>query len=149
MSRWGKEQEAAGRGQCVRKGQGGRWAGWVQGNEGARALVGGAADAARNPFLGDVLVVVAQLAAATQFIVEEKYLAKYRVPALLAVGLEGFWGLLICAVALPALSLIKGPAGLPLDSAPQAWRVSPAPLPLLLFHIQRFLTLRKPGWRGR
>ncbi len=34
------------------------------------------ASAARNPLLGDVLVVLAQLLAATQFIVEEKYLAK-------------------------------------------------------------------------
>ena len=40
------------------------------------------------PLLGDALVVLAQLFAATQFIVEEKYLAKYEVPALLAVGLE-------------------------------------------------------------
>ena len=43
---------------------------------------------ARDPALGDVLVVLAQLFAAAQFIVEEKYLAKYQVPALLAVGLE-------------------------------------------------------------
>jgi len=35
-----------------------------------------------------VLVILAQLFAAAQFIVEEKYLAKYQVPALLAVGLE-------------------------------------------------------------
>ena len=31
---------------------------------------------AENPLLGDALVVLAQLLAATQFIVEEKYLAK-------------------------------------------------------------------------
>jgi hypothetical protein len=36
----------------------------------------GPASAARNPLLGDTLVVLAQLLAATQFIVEEKYLAK-------------------------------------------------------------------------
>ena len=41
---------------------------------------------ARNPVLGDILVVIAQVAAATQFIVEEKYMAKYRVPALLVSG---------------------------------------------------------------
>lgn len=33
--------------------------------------------AARKPLLGDILVVLAQLLAATQFIVEEKYLAKW------------------------------------------------------------------------
>lgn len=65
----------------------------------------------------------AQAAAATQFIVEEKYLAHYRVPALLAVGLEGFWGLLISLVALPLLGAINGPDGLPLDSLPQALQV--------------------------
>ena len=43
---------------------------------------------ARDPALGDVLVVLAQLFAALQFIVEEKFLAQYQVPALLAVGLE-------------------------------------------------------------
>ena len=36
----------------------------------------GAAGSAAKPLLGDILVVLAQLLAATQFIVEEKYLAK-------------------------------------------------------------------------
>lgn len=48
-----------------------------------------------------------QVAAATQFIVEEKFLTQYRVPALLAVGLEGFWGLLLCAVAGPFLARLQ------------------------------------------
>ena len=88
-------------------------------------------DNAQDPLFGDILVVVAQLAAASQFIIEEKYLAKYRVPALLAVGLEGFWGLVICALALPLLSVIKGPGGLPLDSIPQALAVSACSLLVL------------------
>lgn len=66
--------------------------------------------------LGDILVVVAQMAAALQFIIEEKYLAKYRVPALLGVGLEGMWGLLLSAIALPILSMVKGSDGMALDS---------------------------------
>ena len=33
---------------------------------------------AKNPVLGDILVVIAQVAAALQFIIEEKYLAQYR-----------------------------------------------------------------------
>ena len=57
---------------------------------------------------------------------EEKYLGRYRVPALLAVGLEGFWGLLISLAALPALGALRGPDGLPIDSLPQALRVRPA-----------------------
>lgn len=32
--------------------------------------------AAKDPLLGDILIVAAQVLAATQFIVEEKYLAK-------------------------------------------------------------------------
>lgn len=47
---------------------------------------------------------------------EEKYLAKLRAPVLLAVGLEGFWGLALCCGALPALHFARGPDGRPLDS---------------------------------
>lgn len=71
---------------------------------------------ARDPVFGDILVVVAQVAAALQFIIEEKYLAKYRVPALLGVGLEGMWGLVLSAIALPVLSIVKGSDGLAVDS---------------------------------
>ena len=88
---------------------------------------GGAGDS-QAPLFGDVLVILAQLAAAMQFIVEEKYLAKFRVPALLAVGLEGFWGLVISAIALPLLTVVKGPGGVPFDDAIQALRVGPAGL---------------------
>lgn len=79
-------------------------------------------DKARDPVLGDILVVVAQIAAALQFIIEEKYLAKYRVPALLGVGLEGMWGLLLSAIALPVLSVVKGSDGLATDSLFSAFR---------------------------
>ena len=51
---------------------------------------------------------------------------RYRVPALLAVGLEGFWGLVISAVALPILGMVRGTDGLPLDSTAQAFRVCPS-----------------------
>ncbi|KAL4418661.1 hypothetical protein ABPG77_003579 [Micractinium sp. CCAP 211/92] len=66
------------------------------------------ADTAPNPLLGNVLVVTAQLLAATQFIVEEKYLVKYRAPVLMAVGMEGFWGLVLSCVALPVLQYVRG-----------------------------------------
>ena len=62
------------------------------------------------------------MAAALQFIIEEKYLAKYKVPALLGVGLEGMWGLLLSAVALPILSVVKGSDGLAVDSVVGAFR---------------------------
>ena len=79
-------------------------------------------DKARDPVLGDILVVVAQMAAALQFIIEEKYLAKYRVPALLGVGLEGMWGLLLSAIALPILSIVKGSDGMAIDSLVTAFK---------------------------
>jgi hypothetical protein len=44
------------------------------------------------------------------------------VPALLAVGLEGCWGLVLCAFLLPVTSLVKGPDGVPLDDAVAAFR---------------------------
>ena len=50
---------------------------------------------------------------------------QYRVPALLAVGLEGFWGVVICAIALPILSVVKGSNGLPIDSFSGAFTVAP------------------------
>lgn len=77
--------------------------------------------------MGDIFVVTAQLAAATQFIIEEKYLTAYRVPALLAVGLEGMWGLAISAVALPSLSFLRWPDGTPVDVLAAAVKVRPAP----------------------
>lgn len=57
---------------------------------------------APNPLLGNVLVVLAQLLAATQFIVEEKFLAKYHAPVLLAGAprwavLCYAWDVLCCA----------------------------------------------------
>lgn len=45
-----------------------------------------------------------------------------QVPALLAVGLEGCWGLVLCGIALPLASVIKGTDGLPLDDAAAAFR---------------------------
>ena len=62
------------------------------------------------------------MAAALQFIIEEKYLAKYRVPALLGVGLEGMWGLLLSAIVLPILSFVKGSDGVAVDSLMSAFR---------------------------
>ena len=65
-----------------------------------------------------------QLLAAAQFIFEEKYLVQYRAPVLLAVGLEGFWGVSLCCLALPLLQHVRGPDGLPLDNLQQAIAVS-------------------------
>lgn len=53
------------------------------------------------------------------------------MPALLAVGLEGFWGLVLSAIALPILGVVKGTDGLPLDSATHAFQVGSSSLTLL------------------
>lgn len=45
-----------------------------------------------------------------------------QVPALLAVGLEGCWGLVLCSLLLPITSMVRGPDGLPLDDAVAAVR---------------------------
>lgn len=58
----------------------------------ASILYPGSHGTAPNPILGDILVVTAQIVAATQMVVEEKFLGKYNVPALLAVGWEGIFG---------------------------------------------------------
>ena len=40
-----------------------------------------------------------------------------------AVGMEGFWGVLLSCAALPVLCYIRGPDGLPLDSLVEAVQV--------------------------
>ncbi|GFR44394.1 hypothetical protein Agub_g5617, partial [Astrephomene gubernaculifera] len=91
----------------------------------AAALLGSepGVDAASAPLFGDLCVVAAQAFTALQFILEEKFVAAYRVPTLLAVGLEGAWGMLVCCVALPVLGAVRaGAGGEPVDSAAQALR---------------------------
>ncbi|KAG2431070.1 hypothetical protein HXX76_009603 [Chlamydomonas incerta] len=88
-------------------------------------------DAASAPLFGDLCVVAAQAFTALQFILEEKFVAEFRVPTLLAVGLEGAWGCAVCAVALPLLEAVRvGPGHRPLDSAAQAFREVAAHGPL-------------------
>lgn len=41
---------------------------------------------------------------------------------MLAVGLEGCWGLVLCSIALPLTSVIRGKDGFPLDDAAAAFR---------------------------
>jgi len=69
---------------------------------------GEGADVPRNPLLGNILVISAQVLAAIQFVVEEKFLSKYDAPPLQVVGWEGFWGLSMCTVILFVLYWIPG-----------------------------------------
>lgn len=58
---------------------------------------------------GDLLIIMAQIVSAAQMVYEEKFLAKYDVPALVAVGLEGFFGFTLLALLLIPMAYI--PAG--------------------------------------
>jgi drug/metabolite transporter (DMT)-like permease len=66
---------------------------------------------ATKTLVGIVLVVVAQLFAATQFIVEEKFMKGYHCHPLKAVGWEGIWGAGAYLVILIAFQFIPCPAG--------------------------------------
>lgn len=78
---------------------------YQSGVAGLRASAGGTPEHAQMAaLLGNLLVVAAQIAAATQFVIEEKFLSDFRVPPLLAVGMEGTFGLLICGVGLTFMS---------------------------------------------
>jgi len=63
---------------------------------------------AKNPVLGDILIIVAQVFSACQFIFEEKYMSKYKVPALQGVGYEGIYGVVILAVLMPIFNVAIG-----------------------------------------
>lgn len=65
-------------------------------------------DIPRNPTLGNILVIAAQVLAAVQFVVEEKFLSKYNAKPLQVVGWEGFWGLSMCFVILFGLYWVPG-----------------------------------------
>lgn len=43
----------------------------------------------RTIFIGNLLIIMAQIIVAIQMVYEQKYLHEYNVPALFAVGLEG------------------------------------------------------------
>ncbi|XP_068206752.1 solute carrier family 35 member F6-like isoform X2 [Palaemon carinicauda] len=59
---------------------------------------------------GDLLIIAAQIVTASQMVIEEKFVTRYNVPALLAVGWEGTFGFLVLSVLLVAMYWI--PAGI-------------------------------------
>lgn len=58
---------------------------------------------------GDLLIVMAQIVVAIQVVVEQKILKKYDVPPLLAVGLEGLFGMTVLTVLLVPMYFIHVP----------------------------------------
>lgn len=55
-----------------------------------------------------LLIVGAQFLASFQLLWEERSLKKYDVSPLLAVGIEGTWGVLVCGLVLLAMYFIPG-----------------------------------------
>mmetsp|Transcript_15856 Transcript_15856/g.34383 ORF Transcript_15856/g.34383 Transcript_15856/m.34383 type:complete len:513 (-) Transcript_15856:246-1784(-) len=74
-----------------------------------------AASKAALALFGDVLIVCSQMGTAMQFVLEEKFIRRYKVQPLFAVGMEGFWGVLYCAMALPLLQVFN------IEDSADAW----------------------------
>ncbi|XP_033097769.1 solute carrier family 35 member F6-like [Anneissia japonica] len=53
-----------------------------------------------NIITGDLLIIMAQIITAVQMVIEEKFLSKYKIPALQAVGWEGLFGFCVLSVLL-------------------------------------------------
>lgn len=67
-----------------------------------------------SSFLGISLVILAQMFTASQFVIEEKIMSRYRVEAVKAVGLEGLFGLGMTLIAVPLFHFtigVKSPLG--------------------------------------
>ncbi|WPT13641.1 Solute carrier family 35 member F6 [Picochlorum sp. SENEW3] len=77
-------------------------------------LVGGK-HAPNKTGLGILLIVIAQMLNALQFIAEEKFMKKLRPPPGVAVGIEGLTGMICCLLCLPFVSTIMAPDGRPID----------------------------------
>jgi drug/metabolite transporter (DMT)-like permease len=58
--------------------------------------------------IGVAMVVLAQIFTATQFVIEEKIMSRYELPAIKAVGLEGLFGLLSLGILMPTLYYTVG-----------------------------------------
>uniref|UniRef100_A0A1I8A5W8 TPT domain-containing protein n=1 Tax=Steinernema glaseri TaxID=37863 RepID=A0A1I8A5W8_9BILA len=58
---------------------------------------------------GDLLIIMAQIIVAIQMVYEQKYLEKYDVPALFAVGLEGLFGMTILSILMIPMYFIYVP----------------------------------------
>jgi drug/metabolite transporter (DMT)-like permease len=59
---------------------------------------------------GNLLIIMAQIIVAIQMVTEQKFLTQYDVPALLAVGLEGLFGMVILSFLLIPMYYIHVPS---------------------------------------
>ncbi|CAG9462710.1 unnamed protein product [Pedinophyceae sp. YPF-701] len=79
-------------------------------------------DSATNPMLGNTLIVLAQAVQGFQIIVEERLLAESGLSPVKAVGLEGAWGLAMCAVVMSAVKVLSLFTGVQFDDVVEGMR---------------------------
>ncbi|RKP02773.1 hypothetical protein CXG81DRAFT_10361 [Caulochytrium protostelioides] len=106
--------------------------------------------AARNNAWGVTMVIFAQLFTATQFVLEEKIMLRYDVPAIKAVGLEGFFGLATTLALMPILHLTIGVRDGPTSwfNVPQGWYDIVDNRPVLLAGIGIIFSIAFFNWFG-
>eukprot|EP00050_Salpingoeca_kvevrii_P007216 m.294595 g.294595 ORF g.294595 m.294595 type:complete len:375 (-) comp13028_c0_seq1:400-1524(-) len=75
----------------------------------AALFEGGSDDDASNPLLGDILIICAQVVVAIQMVIEEKFVGKYQVQPLQAVGWEGVFGMMIMSFLCVIFMFVPGP----------------------------------------
>lgn len=66
-------------------------------------------DPAKNPAVGNLLVILAQIIVSVQMVVEEKFIGGYSIPALQVVGWEGLFGFLMLSCVVGIFYLIPQP----------------------------------------
>lgn len=72
-------------------------------------IIGRVFSYAKIPLLGNVICIIAQFIQSVQIVLEQKFLQVDDVPPLLAVGLEGIFGLTIISVAMVPMYFIHVP----------------------------------------
>lgn len=94
----------------------------------------GSASGARNPFLGNILVVTACVIQAVQFVAEEKFVGKYDASPLECVGWEGFFGWSMSIIILFVIYFLPGSDGGSVESGVYAFGQL-IQSPILLFSV--------------
>ena len=91
-------------------------------------------------FVGDLLIFSSQVIVATQMVLEEKFVTKYNVPALQAVGWEGTFGFTTLSLLLVPFSFIyvgesfgHGPRYVLEDAYDAVYQLAHNPLLLLAY----------------
>lgn len=91
--------------------------------------------AAKNPVLGNILVIVAQVVQSSQFVVEESIIKSYKLPPMYLVGCEGLFGLGLSLITLAVFQAFASSspddAVVAFEQIGSCWRCGVATLVLL------------------